>query len=139
MLPMEERIAPEALDMFGLLKFLFYTFVAVVVGVLIGTVPIGGHTVSERIAAAYQGAPELLEAQAKKLTSASPAPKAAARSAPRAKGNPAPTPLPAPPPKNPTAPARGPLTAGAANSPDAQSDEDKHALEQVIAARVRAR
>jgi hypothetical protein len=137
---MKERPAQEALHMFGLLKFLFYTFVAVVVGVLIGTVPVGGHTVSERIAAAYQGAPQMLEAQAKKLApSTTGSPKAAARTGPRAKAIPTPLPAPPSPPPNPTALARGPLTAGAANSPEAQSDEDKRALDKVIAARVKGR
>jgi hypothetical protein len=122
--------------MFGLLKFLFYTFVAVIVGVLMGTVPVGGHTVTERIVAAYQGAPQLLDA-AKKVVPAPP--KAAARTAPRAKSMPTPLPAPPPPAPSPTALARGPLTAGAANSPEAQSDEDKRALDKVIAARVKGR
>jgi hypothetical protein len=40
--------------MFGIIKFIFYTSIAVVVGILIGTVPVGGRTVADRIMDAYE-------------------------------------------------------------------------------------
>lgn len=129
--------------MFGLLKFLFYTFVAVVVGVVLGTVPFGGRTIADRVAAFYQSG-STLDAPVKKPVSTSP--KALARAAPRAKApaTPAPTAGPAPSASHPalerpTISLHGPITAGAANSPDKASDDDKVALDKLIAAKTRAR
>lgn len=113
--------------MFGLLKFLFFTFVAVVVGVVIGTVPIGGQTVAERIAAVYQPGSSI--APAKKAP-----PKAAARTAPRPKVAQASVAVPTPSP----APAK-PVTAGAANAPDGHTEGDKMALDKLIASRAKAK
>ncbi len=40
--------------MFGIIKFVFYSSIAVAVGILIGTVPVGGRTVADRIMEAYE-------------------------------------------------------------------------------------
>lgn len=119
--------------MFGLLKFLFYTFVAVVVGVVIGTVPFGGRTIADRIASAYQPATAAkVAAPARRVPPPVVSSKTAARAAPRAKPS-APAPVAAP------TPAAGPVTAGAANSPDAHTDADKAALDRLIATRVKGK
>ncbi|MGC4121964.1 MAG: hypothetical protein QM765_46770 [Myxococcales bacterium] len=127
--------------MFGLLKFLFYSCVAVVVGVVIGTVPIGGHTIAERIAALYQTGPVIPSATPKR-----PAPtKALARAAPRGKASATPAAgAPIPTPNAATsaeivaaAGAPGPVTAGAANSPDGHTDSDKAALDQLLAVKAK--
>lgn len=121
--------------MFGLLKFLFYSCVAVVVGVVIGTVPIEGKTAAERIAGLYQGTPLIPSTNAKK------APRALARATPRGKAATG-TPVPAPSAAMAAsivaaAGAPGPVTAGAANSPERHSDSDKAALDQLLAAKAR--
>jgi len=105
--------------MFEVMKTLFYTFVAVVVGVFIGTVPIEGRTISDRIVAAFSSPAPSARTSKPVAASSRPTTKAAAktRSAP--------------------VPAKGPVTAGAANSPDQHSSEDRAALEKVIAARRR--
>ncbi len=121
--------------MFGLLKFCFYTFVAVVVGVVIGTVPIGGRTIAERVSAAYQAGPTLA-APVKKPVANSP--KAVARATPRAKSTGAAS-APVPTAKPMVASAAEPITAGAANAPDRTSEDDKVALDRLIAAKTRAR
>jgi hypothetical protein len=113
--------------MFGLLKFLFYSCVAVVVGVVIGTVPFGGRTVAERIASVYQPAGAAAEAPKKAL----PAPKASARTAPRSKSGATAPAL--------VAMAQGPLTAGAANTPDGHTESDKRALDKLIASKSKAK
>ncbi|HEY3452443.1 MAG TPA: hypothetical protein VGK67_39230 [Myxococcales bacterium] len=123
--------------MFGLLKFLFYSCVAVVVGVVIGTVPIGGRTVAERIAALYQSGPLIPSATPKK---AAPT-KALARAAPRGKA-PSASPSPTPSPSAAAAVvaaagAPGPVSAGAANSPDGHTDSDKAGLNQLLAAKAK--
>ncbi len=118
--------------MFGLLKMLFYTFVAVVVGVFIGTVPIQGRTIAERIASAYQSKPfdfgagkgPRPEPASKPANSTPPAPKPGSR--PRTTG----TAL---------AESSKPITAGQANSPDAHGPEEQAAIEKIIASRARPR
>lgn len=123
--------------MFGLLKFCFYTFVAVVVGVVVGTVPIGGKTIAERVSAAYQSGPTLA-APVKKPVANSP--KAVARATPRAKGSASgTTSAPTPSGKPMVASAEQPITAGAANAPDRTSEDDKVALDRLIATKARAR
>jgi hypothetical protein len=123
--------------MFGLLKFLFYSCVAVVVGVVIGTVPFGGRTVAERITALYQSGPSQGIDAPKKSLAVSP--KALARTTPRAKQVTAkPSSAPAPGPGAPAAAAlEAPVTAGAANTPDGHTDSDKAALDKLIAAKVK--
>lgn len=115
--------------MFGLLKVLFYTFVAVVVGVFLGTVPVGGRTIAERVAGFYQPKP-------------SKPPAASAPRTPRVE----PAPAPAHPagrkvPRGPTAVAEAPVptTAGAANAPEGHSADDRKALDRLIAARSKPR
>jgi hypothetical protein len=109
--------------MFGALKMVFFTFVAVVVGVFVGTVPLGGRTLAERLADLYQARP--------------------AESAPRGAPRPArPEPVRAPSrklAKPSTAMASVPTSAGAANTPDGHSADDEKALERIIAARSRTR
>jgi len=167
--------------MFGLLKFLFYSFVAVIVGVILGTVPVGGRTVAERIAGMYRKSPAPSAASAKRTPPPTSTIKASGRAALRPKAaatvqlGPAPSPAAAPArsasstasasrsPSAETSPAPGrsqgstagptspaaaprqaaavaqapqaPVTAGAANMPDATSDDDKAALNQLIARR----
>jgi len=125
--------------MAGVLKFLFFTCVAVVVGVVIGTVPIGGQTMAERIAAAYNK-PATAAPTSVASTKAPAAPKAVARPAAKAKTAVAPAPAKAPASKagavNASAP-RGPITAGAANTPDGHTESDKAAFDQIIAAKVK--
>lgn len=123
--------------MFGLLKFLFFTFVAVVVGLVIGTVPIGGRTVAERIASIYERVPPSIAHAGKKTLPAMTSTKARAttRAKPAAPSVPVPVPVPSA-----AAPAtHGVITAGAANTPDAHSEDDKVALDKLIAARVKPR
>jgi predicted lipid-binding transport protein (Tim44 family) len=117
--------------MFALLKMLFYSFIAVMVGVFIGTVPIGGRTIADRVVSAYESTPAGKTAQVSK---AQPSQQRAARQTPKAAARPvaakaAPAGVAAP-----AAPA-APVTAGAANSPDRHSDEDRQALEKIIASR----
>lgn len=40
--------------MFGIIKLIFYTSIAVGVGILMGTVPVGGRTVADRIMETYE-------------------------------------------------------------------------------------
>ncbi|MFN7131480.1 MAG: hypothetical protein ACK4N5_05315 [Myxococcales bacterium] len=122
--------------MFAMLRFLFYTFVAVVVGVFIGTVPVGGRTIAERISAAFDTSQAMLQAQSAQRTDKPEKPAAkkggepqrAARVPPPSKpGAQAPSPSPAAP--------QGPVTAGAANTPDARSEADREDLAKIIAAK----
>lgn len=126
--------------MFGLLKFLFYSCVAVVVGVVIGTVPFGGRTVAERITALYQSGPALAIDSPRK--SAASSPKALARTTPRAKQAGAKASAPVPAPGASAAPvavatAEAPISAGAANRPDGHTESDKVALDKLIAAKAK--
>ncbi len=115
--------------MFGVLKVVFYTFVAVSVGVFLGTVPVGGRTIAERVSGTYQSKP------------ARPAPASPARPArvEPAPAHPAVRKSPRAPAAGPTAMAQAPTTAGAANAPDGHSDNDEKALERLIAARSKPR
>ncbi len=124
--------------MFGLLKFLFYSCVSVVVGVVIGTVPFGGSTIAERVASLYQTAPLIPSVSPKKASQA----KAMARANPRGKSSARKAPIPAPSPATTAAMvaaagAPGPESAGAANSPDRHTDSDKAALNQLLAAKAK--
>jgi hypothetical protein len=120
--------------MFGLLKMLFYTFVAVVVGVFIGTVPIQGRTIAERIAAAYQSQPFDFGAgkgpRPEPGTKPSSPAKAPARPATRAR-----------PEKDKAVAQAEPkaVTAGQANSPDAHAPEEQEAIAKLIASRSKRR
>ena len=115
--------------MVAILKLGFFTLVAVAVGVLVGTVPIDGKTVGERIMTACRSEPS------RKAKPAEPE-----RAEPRSKGHGArariekATERPITPPAIAEAP-RGPVTAGAANTPDGQNASDEKALEKLIAAR----
>jgi hypothetical protein len=123
----------EAWRMVGLLKFLFFMFVAVVVGVFIGTVPLGGKTLAERIGAGWSTAPSASESPAHKVAGA---PKTAARTAPHSKAPIAVAVLSSPAPTAAPAIRAKLVTAGAANTPDRHSDEEQAALEAVIAQRT---
>jgi hypothetical protein len=114
--------------MFGVLKVLFYTFVAVVVGVFLGTVPVGGQTIAERVAGFYPAKPP------------KPA-KPPARAAPHpARVEPPPAhPAGHKPTRGPTGLAEAPTSAGAANAPDGHSADEKKALDRLIATRTKAR
>ena len=103
--------------MFGLLRMLFYSFVAVAVGVFIGTVPVGGRTIADRIVGAYEVAPSLDPAKA----AAKSAVKRGAASKGQAKAKAAPA---------------APLTAGQANSPERTTPEERQALDRIIASRT---
>lgn len=114
--------------MFGILKMLFYSFVAVIAGVFIGTVPVGGRTVADRIVGAYQAVPSSAS-----VTDAARAKLDGRKAVSKAK--PAPRPEPKPEARASAKPAK-PVTAGAANSPERYTDEDRQALEQMIASRT---
>lgn len=112
--------------MFGVLKVLFYTFVAVVVGVFLGTVPVKGRTIAERVAGFYPAKPA----------------KPPARAAPRpVRIEPTPAhPAGRKPTKGPMALTEAPTSAGAANAPDGHTaPDDKKALDRLIATRAKAR
>lgn len=118
--------------MFDLLKMLFYTFVAVVVGVFIGTVPVGGRTIGERIASLYQSSstPAGAKPAAVERPARAEPQKSAARPAARARS--------APPPAQVQAQAQAQaITAGAANSPDGHSAEERDALDKLLSSRKR--
>ena len=116
--------------MWGLIKLVFFTFVAVAVGVFVGTVPVGGRTLADRIVSLYQAGPGLedLVKLAKTAASALAGAKAGGEAAAARRPYEAPSEL--------EPPRAKPVTAGAANRPDAHSAEDRDALEQVIADRV---
>ncbi|HCF61193.1 MAG TPA: hypothetical protein DFS52_24750 [Myxococcales bacterium] len=104
--------------MFGLIKMLFYSFVAVAVGVFIGTVPVGGRTIADRIVGAYEVAPSLDSAKAA-------AKSAVERGATASKGQATAKAAPA-----------APVTAGQANSPERTTPEERQALDRIIASRT---
>jgi len=112
--------------MFGVLKMLFYTFVAVVVGVFIGTMPVGGRTIAERITGLYQVSPAESPGSAKRRPVRGEPSRGPARKQPKS-----PAALAASPPV--------PTSAGAANAPEGHSADDEKALERLIAARSKAR
>ncbi len=112
--------------MFAMFRFLFYTFVAVVVGVVIGTVPIEGRTIADRLTAAFGDKP----AKVAKPSTAAPQ-KPAAKTAPATETKRAAR---AAPPK--PAP-QGPVSAGAANTPDNRTEEEREDLAKIIATRAR--
>jgi hypothetical protein len=110
--------------MFGMLKVLFYTLAAVVAGVFIGTVPVGGRTIAEWVVGSH---------------SVKPVVRAAAATPRPAHGDPGRVPL-RRPAKIPAALSEtSPATAGAANVPDGHSADDKKALDRLIAGRARPR
>jgi hypothetical protein len=125
--------------MFGLLKLAFFTFLAIAVGIVIGTVPIGGKTIADRIVTAYESAsklanlPEALKAEPSRTAQSS-------RIAEPAKASPARARSPeihaiAPAPSHETTWRAAPISAGAANRPDSFSQEDRDEVDQIIAAR----
>jgi hypothetical protein len=88
----------------------------VAVGVFIGTFPVGGRTLADRIVSAYEVAPSAVAA-VQSQAGRTPARKATVA---RAEA------------KKPT----GPISAGQANSPERRSDDERLALEKLIAARA---
>lgn len=132
--------------MFALIKFAFFTFVAIAVGVVIGTVPVGGRTIADRLVRLYdEAAPkagQLIDGLKAEPAPSQPDAKGAARaSATAGRGNPAArTPQAAPTELEPKAEAgraaaTGPVTAGASNRPDSFSTADRDEVEKIIAAR----
>jgi hypothetical protein len=115
--------------MLTLLKVLFFILMAVVVGVFIGTVPIQGRTVAERIEEYCQPALRLKALVSGKLE--------ASRSEPSRSGPRSTKARRSPPPAASTAPSTSveapASTAGRANMPDGASDEDRSALDRIIA------
>jgi hypothetical protein len=109
--------------MFGFLRFLFYTFVAMVVGVFIGTVPVGGHTLADRIASTFKSVSSNTGAKRGRAELQKMVGRSAAHRSGSAVGS---TPL-------------APVSAGTANMPEGHSEDDRAALARVIASRARAR
>ncbi|MGI5861180.1 MAG: hypothetical protein ACOX6T_03875 [Myxococcales bacterium] len=107
--------------MFGLIKMLFYSFVAVAVGVFIGTVPVGGRTIADRIVSAYEAAPSVDSAKA---AAKSALERGATASKGQAKAKAAPV------------ASAAPVTAGQANSPERITAEERQALDKIIASRT---
>ncbi len=99
------------------------SFIAVMVGVLIGTVPIGGRTIADRVVSAYQSAPAKKPApSAKPAQAGKVAVERTAKRTARDQAKAAPE-------------RRAPISAGAANSPERHDENDRQALERMIAAR----
>ena len=116
--------------MFAMLRFLFYSFVAVVVGVFLGVVPLGGRTVAERIAAFVGPAVPKGASAGEPLPKRPDAPKRETarqviRSHPLRGRIAAPT-------------AAVPATAGQANSPDLVTEGERAKIDELIASRARS-
>ncbi len=107
--------------MLGLLKFLFYLSLSIAVGVLIGTVRIGGYTVADRLVKCYEtgSLSELIRYEPTSSPKAEPK-REAMRDAKREV----------------QAPAQPPVTPGQANQPEQLTAEERAALEKRIAERL---
>lgn len=122
--------------MFAMFRFLFFTFVAVAVGVFIGTFPIGGQTIAERITAAVDKQTAKKSGPTKEKGTTRSAPQKQVAKPSRGSTDTSKRTARATPAKAKPAP-QGPVSAGAANTPDNATDEDREDLAKIIAARAR--